>query len=200
MVYIYIALITYNMNYLTFDCSLDFDIIPEQICCDECSGRLHCVDMQKEGLGDTSPNDHCVRCGDYWFDKGAICEECERNFCPSYWQNFFVFRGIDCQDEICGYGADGVCPECFVNHPEWWCSCNENCDTSKKKWDKRMTMDQKFKGDNNVVVTFIESLKETPIEMKDEEGRELKIETDPPRCTYIDDSGEQTIIECKEQL
>ena len=122
------------MDYLTFDCSLDYNVNPEQICCEECSGRVACLDLQKDGLG-TEPRDHCVRCGDYWFDKGAICEECERNFCPSFWQNFFVFPDDDCEDETCEYfGMEGICPECFAKHPEWWCNC-KNCRTSKTKWN-----------------------------------------------------------------
>lgn len=129
------------MSYLTYECGLDGNENPDKACCDSCSGRACCYDLIEEGYGDDiTESDHCIRCGDWWGDKGAICYECERYFCPGYWQNFFMFSP-DCEDKREEAGEDlpwdtmeGVCPECFADHPAWWCDCDNSCNTSKTRW------------------------------------------------------------------
>jgi len=131
-------------SYQTFVCGLNENQNPEKACCDICSGRGGCYDLIKEGIDGIGEYEHCVRCGDWWGDKGILCSECERYFCPSFWQNFFIFSP-DCEDEREDMGWDtvgwdtmeGVCPECFASHPEWWCDCDNSCKTSRAIWSHR---------------------------------------------------------------
>jgi hypothetical protein len=141
------------MSYKTFECGLNGSENPDKACCDICSGRGGCYDLIQEGTGDITESEHCVRCGDWWGDKGIICSECDRYFCPGFWQNFFIFTS-DCKDKREEVGWDtmggisksrsdlapnsrwefGICSECFADHPEWWCDCDNSCNTSKTKW------------------------------------------------------------------
>lgn len=81
--------------------------------------------------GADEENQHCVDCGElWWVEKGLNCAHCEDYWCPQ-WTCLFVF--LDCDN--CGddYGPEeGICPRCFLENPEWWCTDKDcNCDCKK---------------------------------------------------------------------
>ncbi len=98
--------------------------------------------------GSDAESHHCYDCGELWWnDKGLSCDSCNNYYCPSYWQNYFIFLDCDnCDDDDSDY--EYVCPPCFFNMPELWCTmpkecqCNQNMNKFKEKYD---TMLNKFK-------------------------------------------------------
>jgi len=78
--------------------------------------------------GSDDETHHCYDCGELWWSKGLHCDSCEKYYCPSYWQNYFIF--LDCDNcDNCDY--ESICPMCFLKMPELWCQKPEKCQCSQ---------------------------------------------------------------------
>ena len=72
--------------------------------------------------GSDDENHHCGECGELWWDeKGSHCERCNDYYCPTYWQNNFIWLdGCQCDDDM-EVDYEFLCPKCFEKCPKYWC-------------------------------------------------------------------------------
>ena len=106
----------------------------------DCSGGMPHSNYDEDDddvIFDDLDEHHCSHCGEYWWEKGNICELCDNYFCPSYWQNNFIFDSSDyleCTppDSLPDYGS--ICTPCFLSNLDYRCDCDSKCITSKSRW------------------------------------------------------------------
>ena len=162
--------------------------------------RLHCA-AEGHFEGDQCPGSddemhHCVDCGALaWEDKGNNCALCGAYWCVD-WQNTFIFSHCK-QVEL--DGEEGICSECFLEGPEFWCDdpkCDCNC---KREKVERTYLDFKAHGSlNGSAVLGKDGLRTVICVYRYPGNAKARVKEESERFFYGTDALRQAIDHAKE--